>query len=72
MYETGAREPGADVFLRLITATGARIDISGSRRNVDCYRNSEIFTSLASVLTSVPIKESGPLEFPAAAWKRSR
>ncbi len=69
MYESGRREPGADVFLRLLTATGAALDQGRPTGEVDCYRNSQIFTSLTSILGSVPIKESEELGFPTEVWK---
>jgi transcriptional regulator with XRE-family HTH domain len=72
MYESGAREPGAEVFLRLLTATGVAVASGRPAGNVDCWRNSEVFTSLTSILSSVPIRDSGPLEFPARAWRRTR
>ena len=72
MYENGSREPGADVFLRLLTATGAAVEQGRPTREVDCYRNSEVFTSLTSILNSVPIKDSEALGFPSEVWKTHR
>jgi hypothetical protein len=72
MYEKGAREPGADVFLRLLTAAGAAVESGRPTGKIDCWRNSEVFTALTSVLGRVPIREAGPLEFPAHAWRRAR
>ena len=72
MYERGNRVPGADAFLLLMTATGAAIANGGPRQAVDCYRNSQIFTSLTSILSGIPIKASGPLTFPANVWRRSK
>lgn len=68
MYETGAREPGTETFLELITATGAAVSVTGPSTGIDCYRNAQVFTSLTSVLGGVPIRDRGPLEFPASLW----
>ncbi len=72
MYENGSREPGADVFLRLLTATGAAVTHGGTQQGVDCYRNSQVFTSLTSILPGIPIKAAGPLAFPTSVWRRPR
>ena len=71
MYETGAREPGAEIFLRLLTATGAAVESMRPSMRIDCWRNSAVFTSLTSVLESVPIKPAGPLRYPADVWRRA-
>lgn len=71
MYETGAREPGAEVFLHLLTAAGAAVSGGQPAPGLDCYRNSEVFASLASILPGVPIEEAGPLRFPSSAWQGS-
>ena len=70
MYETGAREPGAEIFLRLLTATGAAVESARPTARIDCWRNSAVFARLASVLGAVPVKAAGPLEFPADVWRR--
>lgn len=70
MYETGAREPGADTFLRLLTATGAAVEAGRPAARIDCWRNSTVFTSLTSILESVPVAPSGPLRFPTDVWRR--
>ncbi len=69
MYETGARIPGADVFVRLLTATGAAVESGPAGTRIDCWRNSEVFSSLTTVLDAVPVKEPGPLRFPAEVWR---
>ena len=72
MYESGRREPGADVLLRLLTATGVAVDTVRPTPGVDCYRNSQVFTSLTSILNSIPMRPSGPLAFPSDVWTRTR
>jgi transcriptional regulator with XRE-family HTH domain len=72
MYESGAREPGADVFLRLLTAAGVAVESGRPTVGIDCWRNSQVFTSLTSILGAVPIRDAGPLKFPAHAWRRAR
>jgi transcriptional regulator with XRE-family HTH domain len=72
-YETGAREPGATTFLRLLTATGAAVTSGQVDRSVDAWRNSEVFVSLTSVLDAgVPIAAPGGLAFPAGVWAGRR
>lgn len=68
MYETGAREPGAGVFLRLLAATGAAVETGRPAGTIDCWRNSAVFVSLTSVLDAVPVGATGPLAFPADVW----
>ena len=71
MYETGARIPGADAFVRLMTATGAPVYSGRAGTRIDCWRNSEVFASLATVLDAVPAKAPGPLRYPAEVWRRN-
>lgn len=72
MYETGAREPGAGVFLRLLAATGAALEAGRPAGTIDCWRNSALFVSLTSVLEAAPVGPAGPLEFPAHVWRRPK
>lgn len=72
MYESGAREPGANIFLRLLAATGAAVESGRPAGRIDCWRNSTVFVSLTSVLDAVPVGPAGPLAFPADVWGQRR
>lgn len=72
MHETGVKEPGAEIFFRLLTATGAAVESMRPSMRIGCWRNSAVFAGLTSVLESVPIKPAGPLRYPADVWCRTR
>jgi transcriptional regulator with XRE-family HTH domain len=69
LYETGAREPGTDVFLRMLAATGATVTIS--RFSDEQIRRGRIFSDLLAFADELPHRWPGDhLEFPSRLWTR--
>jgi transcriptional regulator with XRE-family HTH domain len=70
LYESGAREPGADVFLRLLEATGAQV--SASRFSDEELRRGRVLSDLLNLAAELPHRWPGDdLDFPARIWKRA-
>jgi transcriptional regulator with XRE-family HTH domain len=69
LYETGAREPGAEVFLRLLAATGAALVVE--RFSEEQVRRGRIFSDLLIFARELPHRWPGDrVGFPAAIWRQ--
>ncbi len=67
LYETGAREPGADLFLHLLGATGAAVTVE--RFSSEQVRRGRIFSDLVAFAHELPHRWPGDrIGFPAAVW----
>ena len=55
MYETGSRQPGADVFLRLLEATGSRVTLS--RFSDEEMRRGRVLSDLLLFAGELPHKK---------------
>lgn len=68
MYETGARQPGADAFLRLLDAAGCRVTVS--RFSDEQLRRAGIFSDLLRFAAELPHRWPGDdIGFPAEIWR---
>lgn len=67
MYETGAREPGADAFLQLLGATGSRVTVS--RFSDEAIRRGRVLSDLLRFASELPHRWPGDkIRFPAEVW----
>lgn len=70
MYETGAREPGTTVFLRLLSACGCSLRLN--RFSDEQLRRGRVFSDLLLLASELPHRWPGDdLQFPAGVWNRS-
>jgi hypothetical protein len=69
MYETGAREPGADVFLRLLEASGCRVTVS--RFTTEQNRRARVLSDLFLFASELPHRWPGDaMDFPSEVWQK--
>jgi transcriptional regulator with XRE-family HTH domain len=69
MYETGAREPGAATFLRLLQATGSHLCVE--RFSDEQLRRGRVLSDLLAFASELPRRWPGDeLHFPSGIWKR--
>jgi transcriptional regulator with XRE-family HTH domain len=69
MYETGAREPGAEVFLRLLG--GADCQVRVCRFSPEQLRRGRVFSDLLQLASELPHRWPGDdVGFPAEVWRR--
>jgi transcriptional regulator with XRE-family HTH domain len=69
LYESSVREPGADVFLRLLEAADAQVSIA--RFTTEELRRGRIFSDVLAFAAELPHRWPGDrLEFPAGVWRR--
>jgi transcriptional regulator with XRE-family HTH domain len=68
LYETGRREPGADVFLALVHATGHTLDPRPIRRPMPGKQVGELLPQLLDLADAIPRRHPPePLAFPPFA-----
>jgi len=69
MYETGAREPGVSIFLRLLDATGCAMTIS--RFSEEQVRRGRVLSDLLYFASELPHRWPGDeVGFQAGVWAR--
>ena len=62
-YETGARQPGADMLLRLLRSTGHEVSLIDT---VAASREAaQRLEQVCAVAMALPARDPGPLTFPA-------
>lgn len=67
LYETGGREPGADVFLRLVGTTGAAVTMEPF--SAEQVRRGRIVSDVIAFARELPHRWPGDrIGFPAAVW----
>jgi transcriptional regulator with XRE-family HTH domain len=68
MYETGAREPGADTFLRLLNAVGCRVTVTAF--SDEQLRRGRVFSDLLLYAGELPHRWPGDTNrFPGEVWR---
>jgi len=68
MYETGAREPGADTFLRLLQAIGCHVTVKAFTDQQ--LRRGRVFSDLLLYAEELPHRWPGDTNrFPAEVWR---
>jgi transcriptional regulator with XRE-family HTH domain len=68
MYETGSREPGADVFLSLLDAAGCRLSVS--RFSDEEARRGRVLSDLLLLAAELPHRWPGDrIRFPSGVWR---
>lgn len=71
LYENGAREPGAEVFLRLIRAAGA--DVTVTHFSPEQIHRADVISDLLLFAEELPRRWPGDhLDFPTAVWKTAQ
>jgi len=67
LYETGLREPGAEVFLQILAASGVRVAVE--RFTDEQIRRGRILSDLLECIGDRPRQWPGDqMAFPAAVW----
>jgi transcriptional regulator with XRE-family HTH domain len=67
-YEKGRRQPGADMLLRLLRATGHEVALTST---VEASREAAAkLEQVAALAMALPVRDRGPLAFPS--WRSLR
>jgi transcriptional regulator with XRE-family HTH domain len=63
-YLRGSREPGAEVFTKLIAAAGFDLQLSERKPAVDAKRAGEILVQVLGLAEALPFRPRGEMQFP--------
>ena len=63
-YLRGAREPGAEAFLRLAAAGGFDVELSERTAPVDAKRAGEILVQVLGLADALPFRPRAEIQFP--------